>query len=140
MTHLPQLLSPCLHRLPAYLQDQGTRRRYRHVDLLVHPESADVVRIRSEVCNYLRRFLLDDLHVEVQTPILADAAGGAIARPFRTSALEFPGKQIALRIAPELWLKRLIIGGLDRVFEIGPCFRNEGDWLLYSMHMGIYLL
>lgn len=64
--------------------------------------------------------------MEVQTPILADKAGGAVAKPFTTHATEFPQKQLALRIAPELWLKRLIIGGMDRVFEIGPSFRNEG--------------
>ena len=57
---------------------------------------------------------------------MADSAGGAIARPFKTSATEFPDRAIALRIAPELWLKRLILGGIDRVFEIGPSFRNEG--------------
>ena len=65
--------------------------------------------------------------MEVQTPILADSAGGAVARAFETSATEFPYKRIALRIAPELWLKRLILGGFDRVFEIGPSFRNEGE-------------
>lgn len=64
--------------------------------------------------------------MEVQTPILADKAGGAVAKPFTTHATEFASRQLALRIAPELWLKRLIIGGMDRVFEIGPAFRNEG--------------
>lgn len=75
---------------------------------------------------FLRQFLIEDGHLEVQTPILADAAGGATARPFYTSATEFEERQVALRIAPELWLKRLIIGGLERIFEIGPSFRNEG--------------
>lgn len=65
--------------------------------------------------------------MEVQTPILSTAAGGAVARSFETSATEFPEKQLSLRIAPELWLKRLILGGMDRIFEIGPCFRNEGQ-------------
>lgn len=64
--------------------------------------------------------------MEVQTPILAAREGGAVARPFRTSATEFPERQLVLRIAPELWLKRMVIGGYDRVFEIGPSFRNEG--------------
>jgi len=64
--------------------------------------------------------------MEVQTPILAEGAGGAVARPFQTSATEFPDRKIDLRIAPELWLKRMVIGGFDRVFEIGPSFRNEG--------------
>ena len=62
----------------------------------------------------------------VETPILASSSGGASARPFETMATEFPDRKLSLRIAPELWLKRLIVGGLEKVFEIGPCFRNEG--------------
>lgn len=77
----------------------------------------------------LRQFLTNDGFVEVQTPILADTAGGAIARPFQTSSVEFMDRHLSLRIAPELWLKRLVIGGIDRVFEIGQCFRNEGTSL-----------
>lgn len=64
--------------------------------------------------------------MEVETPVLADGAGGAIARSFKTSASEFPERELSMRIAPELWLKRLVLGGLDRIFEIGRCFRNEG--------------
>lgn len=64
--------------------------------------------------------------MEVSTPVLASTAGGAIARPFYTSATEFPERQLSLRIAPELWLKRFVVGGFDKVFEIGPSFRNEG--------------
>ena len=64
--------------------------------------------------------------MEVDTPILGAVASGATARPFETSATEFPDRRLALRIAPELWLKRLVIGGMERVFEIGPSFRNEG--------------
>lgn len=64
--------------------------------------------------------------MEVNTPILASAAGGAVARPFKTHATEFPEETLSLRIAPELWLKRLIVSGFDKVFEIGPSFRNEG--------------
>lgn len=66
--------------------------------------------------------------MEVNTPILASKSGGAIAQPFVTSATEFPDRPLSLRIAPELWLKRLVVGGFDRVFEIGPSFRNEGEW------------
>jgi len=69
---------------------------------------------------------LKDNFLEVQTPIIADKAGGAVARPFTTVSTEFSDKQLALRIAPEIWLKRLILGGMERVFEIGPAFRNEG--------------
>lgn len=64
--------------------------------------------------------------MEVNTPILGGSAGGAIARPFLTSATEFPERELSLRIAPELWLKRLVVGGFDKVFEIGSSFRNEG--------------
>jgi lysyl-tRNA synthetase class 2 len=84
------------------------------------------MRLRSEVIQFIRTFLLRGGYLEVQTPILAEASGGAIARPFKTVATEFPERKLSLRIAPELWLKRLIIGGLDRIFEIGPSFRNEG--------------
>lgn len=120
------LLSPCLHPLPTQLHDRGTRIRNRHADFLVNQRSSDLIRLRSEIVRYLRRYLLDDCQVEVQTPILAAGAGGAIARPFKTSATEFPGRQLVLRVAPELWLKRMVVGGYDRVFEIGPSFRNEG--------------
>lgn len=65
--------------------------------------------------------------MEVSTPIIATDAGGAVARPFYTSATEFPDRTLSLRIAPELWLKRLVVGGFDKVFEIGPSFRNEGE-------------
>ena len=100
--------------------------RNRHVDFLINPELADIQRLRSEIMSYLRRYLSSEGHIEVQTPILADTAGGAVARPFHTSSTEFPDRRIALRIAPELWLKRLILGGFERIFEIGPSFRNEG--------------
>jgi lysyl-tRNA synthetase class 2 len=85
-----------------------------------------LLRLRAEIVQYVRNFLLNEDHVEVQTPILADGAGGAVARSFKTSATEFPDRNINLRIAPELWLKRMVVGGFDRVFEIGPSFRNEG--------------
>lgn len=64
--------------------------------------------------------------MEVNTPILESIAGGATARPFHTAATEFPERLLSLRIAPELWLKRFVVGGFDKVFEIGPSFRNEG--------------
>ena len=73
--------------------------------------------------------------VEVETPILAASAGGATARPFETSATEFPSRNLSLRIAPELLLKKLIIGGMRQVFEIGRCFRNEG----MASNLRIYL-
>lgn len=125
-TELPQLLAPSLHSLPTKLQDPETRIRNRHEDLLVNHQTAETLRLRSYIIQYLREFLLSDGFLEVQTPILAGGSGGAVARSFETTATEFPDKKIELRIAPELWLKRLILGGMDRVFEIGPCFRNEG--------------
>ncbi|MCJ1469987.1 hypothetical protein MMC07_008632 [Pseudocyphellaria aurata] len=132
LIELPQSLSPCLHQLPVGLHDQETRIRNRHVDFLVNPQSADRIRLRSEVISYVRQFLVNSQHIEVQTPILADAAGGAVAQPFETSSLEFPDRPMTLRIAPELWLKRLMLGGFDRVFEIGSCFRNEGIDLIHN--------
>ncbi|KAL8641420.1 MAG: hypothetical protein Q9228_001764 [Teloschistes exilis] len=74
----------------------------------------------------MRDFLSAKGYIEVQTPILANLAGGAVARAFDTEAVEFPERHIQLRTAPELWLKRLVLGGLEKVFEIGQCFRNEG--------------
>ncbi|KAH8783780.1 hypothetical protein F5882DRAFT_327584 [Hyaloscypha sp. PMI_1271] len=123
---LPEILSPSLASLPKALDDRETRIRNRHVDLLVNYSVKDTIRARSLIIQYLRDFLLKDNFLEVQTPVIADKAGGAIAKPFTTVATEFSEKTLALRIAPEIWLKRLIIGGLDRVFEIGPAFRNEG--------------
>lgn len=102
--------------------------RNRQVDFLINPELTDTIRLRFEIIKFLRRWLSDEGHTEVQTPILADTAGGAVARPFHTSSPMFPDRRITLRIAPELWLKRLILGGFDRIFEIGPSFRNEGTY------------
>ncbi|KAL8739580.1 MAG: hypothetical protein Q9190_007629 [Brigantiaea leucoxantha] len=125
-TQLPELLSPCLHDLPTRLEDRQSRIRNRHIDLLVNKQPTETLHLRSQLIKHLRQLLEDEEFTEVQTPVLASNAEGAIARPFQTAAAEFPDRHIALRIAPELWLKRLIIGGFDRVFEIGPCFRNEG--------------
>jgi len=108
------------------LEDRETRIRNRHVDFLVNNEASDIIRVRSHIIQYIRDFLLKDKFLEVQTPLIAGDAGGAIAKPFNTVATEFSDRQLALRIAPEIWLKRLVIGGMDRVFEIGPAFRNEG--------------
>lgn len=95
--------------------------------MLANPQAGYVLLRRSQVIRQMRDFLNRGGFVEVQTPILSTRAGGAIARPFETSASEFSEKQLSLRVAPELWLKRLIVGGMDRIFEIGPCFRNEGE-------------
>lgn len=125
-TELPQLLSPCLHDVPLDAKDQETSPYARHVQFLADPGTVDIIRARSVITQYLRQFFLDRSFMEVNTPIIGSVAGGAVARPFYTNATEFPERQLSLRIAPELWLKRMVVGGFDRVFEIGPSFRNEG--------------
>ncbi|KFA73117.1 hypothetical protein S40288_02769 [Stachybotrys chartarum IBT 40288] len=125
-TDLPQLLSPAMQPIPEKLTDSKTRALERHVDMLVNKQAVDVLRLRSEIVRFMREHFQSKRFLEMQTPILARNAGGAIARPFVTHATGFGDKDMALRVAPELWLKRLVIGGFDRVFEIGPSFRNEG--------------
>ncbi|MDH3271953.1 MAG: OB-fold nucleic acid binding domain-containing protein, partial [Gemmatimonadota bacterium] len=106
-------------------QDQETRYRQRYADLAVHPEVREVFRLRSKVISTLRRFLDGEGFLEVETPVLQPLYGGASAKPFvtRHNALD---QTMYLRIADELYLKRLIVGGLDRVYEISKDFRNEG--------------
>lgn len=125
-TELPKLLSPCLHDVPVHDASHETSPYPRHVQFLADPVTKDIIRARSAVVQYLRQFFLDRSFMEVNTPIVGSVAGGAIARPFYTNATEFPERELSLRIAPELWLKRLVVGGFDKVFEIGPSFRNEG--------------
>jgi lysyl-tRNA synthetase class 2 len=107
------------------LSDAETRYRQRYADLAVHPETRDVFTVRARVIAYLRRFLDQRGYVEVETPALQPLYGGALARPFvtRHNALD---AQLYLRIATELYLKRCIVGGMEKVYEIGKDFRNEG--------------
>ncbi|KAI0837546.1 lysyl-tRNA synthetase [Hypoxylon sp. FL0890] len=124
-TELPTLLTPGLAPLPETLTNRETMVLNRHVDLLVNRRTSDTFRLRSHIIKSMRDFFHEKEFLEFQTPILADYASGATARAFLTSATEFPRKELALRTAPELWLKRLVVGGNDKVFEIGPSFRNE---------------
>jgi lysyl-tRNA synthetase class 2 len=96
------------------------------VHQLVNDEPGDVLRLRALISDYLRNSFVQDGFLEVETPMFDVHAGGAIARPFETIANELSNMPVRLRIAPELNLKRLIVGGQDRIFEIGRSFRNEG--------------
>src|SRR5258708_29987514 len=107
------------------LQDVEIRYRQRYLDLIVNPESRRVFEVRSRVLNSIRGFLNARGYLEVETPMMQPLAGGALARPFVThhNTLDM---QLILRIAPELYLKRLVVGRLERVYEINRNFRNEG--------------
>ena len=122
------LLSKSLQPLPEKfhgLTNVDQRYRQRYVDLITNPESKDTFIKRSKIISTIRRFLDDQGFMEVETPMLVANAGGAAARPFEThfNALD---EDFKLRISLELYLKRLIVGGLERVYEIGRVFRNEG--------------
>ena len=117
-----------LHPLPDKwhgLRDKEVRYRQRYLDLIVNPEVREVFRRRSEIVRYIRRFFEAKGFLEVETPILQPTTGGAEARPFKTyhNALDH---EFYLRISLELYLKRLLVGGYEKVFEIGRNFRNEG--------------
>ena len=126
--HKFTLLSKSLLPLPEKwhgLKDQDTRYRQRYTDLICNPEVKDTFIKRSQIISSIRRYLDGQGFMEVETPMLVSNAGGAAARPFEThyNALD---EDVKLRISLELYLKRLIVGGLERVYEIGRVFRNEG--------------
>ncbi len=123
-----QMISKSVRPLPDKwhgLSDVETRYRQRYVDLIVNPESREIFRKRGEIIRHIRDFLTDNGFMEVETPMMQAVPGGATARPFKTyhNSLDM---DLYLRIAPELYLKRLLVGGLERVFEINRNFRNEG--------------
>ncbi|MFI8528939.1 bifunctional lysylphosphatidylglycerol synthetase/lysine--tRNA ligase LysX [Streptomyces aquilus] len=123
-----QLIGKCLRPLPDKrrgLTDPETKVRMRYLDLVASPDARDVVRARSTAVQALRQGLLDRGYLEVETPMLQQIHGGANARPFTTHINAYD-LDLYLRIAPELYLKRLCVGGLEKVFEMGRTFRNEG--------------
>lgn len=123
-----EILSKCLNDLPEKwhgVKDPEVRYRQRYLDLIANPETADVFIKRAKIIGKIREYFNSKGFFEVETPILSQVASGASARPFRTyhNAL---GQELYLRIAPELFLKKLIVGGFTKVYEIGKNFRNEG--------------
>ncbi|KAF2150737.1 class II aaRS and biotin synthetase [Myriangium duriaei CBS 260.36] len=126
VSELPRLQSPSLHQVPTKLEHTETKARRPHVGMLVNPAETQTLRLRSRIETLLARWFDEHDFTKVNTPIITAGAGGATARPFITNATELRLAQLNLRIAPELWLKRLILGGMGKVYELGPAFRNEG--------------
>ena len=132
-THV-ELLSKSLRPLPEKfhgLTDREVRYRQRYVDLIMNPEVKDTFTKRFKIASALRRFCEDEGYLEVETPMLHPIMGGATAKPF-TAHFNALDTEVYLRVAPELYLKRLLVGGFERVFEMNRCFRNEGMDLTHN--------
>ena len=127
------LLSPCYHNLPfpGKLTDIETRHRSRHLDLIVNPERLEVFKTRARIIAYIRTFFNGLGCVEVETPMMSFLPGGANARPFVTHHNDLNANMF-MRVAPELFLKQLIVAGFNGVYEIGKNFRNEGIDLTHN--------